>query len=331
MTSFKLLMGASFLALSLGAAAGQTIKVQHTEEDQLLTLDALIEPVKAATVSAQTSGRIVKIHFDVNDLVPAGAALLEITSKEQGASLAAAEADYARAIAVNTEAQATLKRYQDLFPKGAISKGSLDEAIARAKSSEQAVTAANAAIVRARESLSYTTVYAPFAGVLTERHIELGETVNPGQPLLSGFGTEHMRAVMQVPGRYLDGLKANPKVSVTLTDGRTLDSDALTIFSFASPQSHSYQVRIDLPQGTDVQPGSWAKASFVQGKRPMLLVPTSALVKRGELSAVYLMHGDKPVLTQVRTGKVQGDKVSILSGLSDGDIIAIDGYAVKAH
>ncbi|MBT1446309.1 efflux RND transporter periplasmic adaptor subunit [Shewanella sp. JM162201] len=329
MTLFKQLFGASLLALSLGAQATDIIKVQHSDEPQYLTLDALIEPVRAATVSAQTSGRIIKIHYDVNDMVPAGAALLEITSKEQSASLTAAEADYAKALAVNAEAQATLKRYQELFPKGAISRGAFDEAVARAKSSEQAVSAANAAIVRARESLGYTTVFAPFAGVLTERHVEQGETVSPGQPLLSGFDTEKMRAVMQVPGRYLDALKASGKVSLALAGGRAIESDKLTIFSFASPQSHSFQVRIDLPDGMDVQPGTWAKVSFVQGTRPMLLLPQSAIIKRGELTAVYLMHGDKPVLTQVRLGKQQGERVQVLSGLNDGDMVAADGYSVK--
>ncbi|QYJ73976.1 efflux RND transporter periplasmic adaptor subunit [Shewanella sp. FJAT-52076] len=331
MTTFKQLLGLSLLAIGLSAQASQTLVVEHTEEDRYLTLDALIEPVQAATVSAQTSGRILKIHFDVNDTVPAGAALLEITSKEQGAALAAAEADYARALAVNTEAQATLKRYQDLFPKGAISRGTFDEAIARAKSSEQAVTAANAAIVRAGESLSYTTVYAPFGGVLTERHVEQGETVNPGQPLLSGFSADKMRAVMQVPGRYLAALKAAGAVSVELADGRSIASNELTIFSFASPQSHSFQVRIQLPENADVQPGSWAKASFVQGKRRMLLVPQRAIVSRGELTGVYMMQGDKAVLTQVRLGKQQGDRVQVLSGLNDGDVIAADAYAVSAQ
>lgn len=319
----------AFSGAQVHATSLETMEVMSKPYANWVTLDATIEAVKAATVSAQTSGRIIKLNYDVNDVVPEGAALLEITSKEQGAELASFEADLAKARALNVESQAQYKRYKELFPQGAISKGAMDEATANAKATEQAVSAAQARVIKATESLKYTVVSAPFSGIVTERFVQLGETVSPGQPLLSGFSANHMRAITQVPQRYINQLKNAPEFLVRLSDGRELTSRELTIFSFADPVSHSYQVRINLPENeANLQPGTWAKASFKNGEREKIQLPISALITMNELSSVYLKQGETFVLTQVRVGDPLNGEVEVLAGLKSGDTVAMDAYQV---
>ena len=314
--------------------AGKTVVVTTQSVPVWATYDARIEAVKAATVSAQTSGRIIKLYYDVNDLVPEGAPLLEITSKEQGAELAGAEADFAKAKALDIEAQAQLERYQELFPQGAISKGSMDEAIANARSTEQAVSAAKARIVKATESLKYTIVSAPFSGIVTARHVEVGETVSPGQALLSGYNSDEIRAVTQIPQRDVAAIRQHTVAEVTLSDGTRINSLSVNLFNFADPQSHSYRARILLDNSDKrLSPGTLAKVRFQLGSREALLIPVSALVTVNELQAVYRKQGDQFILTQVRVGQRQdspelGDKVAVLAGLEQQDEIAIDGFAV---
>lgn len=318
-----------FSSAQAQAVSVDTIDVLNKPYANWVTLDATIEAVKAATVSAQTSGRIVKLNYDVNDIVPEGAALLEITSKEQGAELASFEADLAKAKALNVEAQAQYQRYKELFPQGAISQGAMDEATANAKATAQAVSAAKARVIKASESLKYTVVSAPFSGVVTERFVELGETVSPGQALLSGFSASQMRAITQVPQRYINQLKNAPEFIVRLSDGRELTSRDLTIFSFADPISHSYQVRINLPENeANLQPGTWAKASFKNGEREIIQLPLSALLTMNELSSVYLKQGDGFVLVQVRVTEPLNGEVEVLSGLKSGDTVAVDAYQI---
>ncbi len=312
---------------SLAAEAVDTLTITQTPQNRYLTLDATIEPVKAATVSAQTSGRVLNINYDVNDKVPANASLLEITSIEQGASLAAAEAEFARANALNADAQAQLQRFSDLFPQGAVSRGEMDRVTAQAKSAQGAVEAAKAGVEKARESVAYTQVYAPFSGIVTQRHVEIGEAVAPGQALLSGYSLDQMRAVLMVPQQYLPALKNNSQINIALDDGRRFQLDKFQIFNFASAVGHNFEVRVPFPEQTpDMAPGTMAKASFVIEKRPMVLVPQSALYTQNELSAVYLKQGDKFLLTQVRVGENQADQVVILAGLRKGDVIALNAY-----
>ncbi|ABZ77236.1 efflux transporter, RND family, MFP subunit [Shewanella halifaxensis HAW-EB4] len=326
---YLLLGSIPFFSISAFAESKQleSITVAAKSYANWVSLDAMVEPTKSATVSAQTSGRIINLNYDINDIVPEGAALLEITNKEQGAQLAAAEADYAKASALNTEAQLQLERYQKLFPKGAISKGEMDEAEANAKSTKQAVSVAKARITQATESLKYTVVSAPFSGVVTQRHVEQGETVTPGQPLYSGYSLKQMRAVTQVPQRYIQALKQQPKFKLTLNNGQQLDVSNPTLFSFVDPQSHSYKVRIPLAENTQgVIPGSMIKAQFISGSRDAYFIPQSALLTMNELSAVYIQQNDIWVLNQVRLGQNNNGMVEILAGLSDGDIIAKDAY-----
>ncbi|GGI83431.1 efflux RND transporter periplasmic adaptor subunit [Shewanella gelidii] len=309
-----------------------TTTVSKQDYDYRITLDAKLEPVKAATVSAQTHGRILKLNYDINDRVTEGSALLEITATEQSAQVANASAQLAKTNAVNRQAQLQLQRYQELFPQGAISQGAMDDAIANAKSSEQAVKAAQAQLVHAQASENYTIVTAPFSGIVTKRHVEVGETVNSGQALMSGYATNQLRAVTHVPQKHIQALKEHPSMLLELANGEQLSTRDITIFEFADPHTLSYQVRIKIPANqSGVSPGQWAKASFIHGRYQSIYIPKSALVYANEVSGVYLQLNGKFVLSQIRIGRHLNDQVEVLSGLVDGDVIASNAYDALLH
>ena len=256
--------------------ADTLFEVKNALKEQVVVLDATIEAIDKATLSSQTSGRIIKINFDTNDYVEKDSIILEITNKEQGAQLAAAEADVLRAQASYNEAKLTYDRYKKLFPKGAISQGQLDQAKTAAKTNQQVIYAAQANLTKAKESLDYTIIRAPYSGVVTERHVEMGETVNPGQPLFSGMSLKNLRAVTEIPQRHLQALRDNPAFIITLNDGSKLFSENITLFNYADAQSHAFKVRIDLPATEKLLlPGMWVKAEFIRGKSNMIRIPVA--------------------------------------------------------
>jgi len=307
--------------------ADTLFEVKNEKKEHVVVLDASIEAINKATLSSQTSGRITKINFDTNDYVEKDDIILEMTNKEQGAQLAAAEANVLRTQAAYNESKLTYDRYKKLFPKGAISQGQLDQAAAAAETNKQLIKAALANLTQAKESLNYTIIKAPYSGVVTERHVEIGETVNPGEPLFSGMSLTHLRAVTEVPQRYLAALRNNPEFIITLSDGSKLFSDKITLFNFADQQSHAFKVRIDLPPTQKLLlPGMWVKVQFVRGMSKMIRVPSSAILTNNELNAVYRDVDGKAVLTQVRLGNKLDNDIEILSGLHPGDKISIDAY-----
>ena len=125
---------------------------------------------------------------------------------------------------------------------------------------------------------------------------------------------------------------------MVLDDGRRLQAARVIVFPYADPSTHSLRVRVELPAGgSGLYPGMTVKVAFEVGAATRLLVPVPALVRRGELSAVYVVGADHSVgLRQLRLGHRFGDKVEVLAGLAPGDRVARDPeaaalYLVKRH
>ena len=323
-------MVSGWFAVTAAAAEVTTLTLQAESVPSWLTLDGKVEPVHQGTVAAQTSGRVVRMLVDVNDQVQEGQPLLEISGNEQSASVAASQAALARAEAQQVEADRQLVRIQALTAKGSASKAQLDNASATARAAQAGVKAAEAELVKAREAYGYTRILAPYAGVVTERHVELGETVAPGTPLLSGLSLDALRVVSELPQSALRLGELTPeRIEVVLPSGRIVAPIHVMRFNYADATSHTFQLRLDLPAQTgDALPGSWVKVRIKQAERPALLIPQQALLRQGELSAVYLHSKAGWVLTPVRVGAEQGERIEILAGLQAGDQLASDAWSV---
>ncbi|AQM20805.1 efflux RND transporter periplasmic adaptor subunit [Vibrio anguillarum] len=302
--------------------------VTYEQIPHQIAFEGVVQPVNKGTVAAQTSGRVVGVYVDVNDFVKKGDVLLEISAIQQSASLDASQAQLTSAEARNREAQAQLKRYRLLFPKGAISQDQMDGAEAQARSAAAAVKAAKAAVVQAKESLGYTNITAPYDGVVTERHVELGETVAPGTALLSGFSFNELRVETAIPQRYQPAVTNVAQFQVIMPTGDKITPIDYSLFSYADPQSHTFKIRLELPRVDQtnklgqVMPGMWVKTEFNYGQREVMLIPVAAVIRRAELSAVYRIVDDKRLLNPVRLGQTYGEYVEVLSGLEQGDTVA---------
>lgn len=323
-----------WLTLSIAAAlastgyanaeqASERYIVKSESLAQVVQLDGVVQPINQGTVASQTSGRIVGLNVDVNDYVKKGTVLLEISAVQQSASLDAAQAQLASAIAQDREAQAQVKRYRQLFPKGAISQDVMDSAEARARSASAAVKSAQASVAQAKESLGYTSVTAPYDGVVTQRHVELGETVAPGTPLVSGFSIDKLRVETEIPQRYQPAVSDVAQFEVVSPQGERILPTQYSLFSYADPQSHTFKIRLNLPEDISTfVPGMWVKTEFHYGNRDTILIPNSSVVRRAELSSVYRIQDDSRVLNPVRLGQTYGDYTEVLSGLEEGDVIS---------
>lgn len=287
-------------------------------------LDGRVEAVNQATVSAQTSGRIAELPFDVNDFVDAGAVIMRFTDIEQRAALNAAEAALAEARARLAQAETDFERAERMIENNTISRAQFDAATAERDSARARLDAALAGVDTAKEQLEYTVVRAPYAGIVSKRHVELGELVSPGQPLISGLSLQSLRVNVDVPQSLFHAVRTLAKAAVYV-EGERIEAESLTFFPVADAAANTFRVRVNLPDGAaTLYPGMFIKAAFVVGEARRLLVPAEAVVRRSELSAVYVIAGDKVSLRQVRLGRRYGDSVEILAGLVEGESVATD-------
>ncbi|MFL0806981.1 MAG: efflux RND transporter periplasmic adaptor subunit [Oceanobacter sp.] len=316
------------------AAADSPLEIQVVSQQTVpvyYDLEATLEAVNESTISAQTSGAIKAVHYDVNDRVKAGTLLIEIDDTQQQAALAQAKANLAKAEAQNEDAQILLKRNKRLLKQGSVSQGQYDSSVAQAKSAEAAVAAAKAAVRQAKEQLSYTRVKAPYGGIVKGRMVEVGELVNPGQPMMSGLALQPLRAIADVPQRLANQYQGDSSVQVVV-NGQPVDASKVTLYPYADTQHHSIRLRAELPANADIKaiPGMWAKVRLQTGDRTTLLIPESAIIERSELTAVYIMDGNTPKLRQVRLGNGHNDQREVLAGLNTGEQLILDGYAAMA-
>lgn len=276
--------------------------------------DATIDAVHQATVSAQTSGRITDVYFDVDDYVKKGDVLIRFRAREQTAALSGAQARY-------NEANANFNRIKDLLQQKLVSKAEYDRADAALKS-------ARAALDQAQEQEEHTVVRAPYSGIVVKRFVEVGELASPGQPLMTGLSLEELRAVVNLPEAYIQQVRSLSKAHIIFTDegGQSVESTKLNISPYADPQTHTFRVRVDIPPGQhNVYPGEFAKVAFATGEVTPLLVPAQAVVHRSEVTGVYVVSPEGRVeLRQIRLGTRYGDRYEVLSGLTSGDKVALD-------
>ncbi|HXH03839.1 MAG TPA: efflux RND transporter periplasmic adaptor subunit [Candidatus Competibacteraceae bacterium] len=306
-----------------------TLEVQSAPLPRERIWDGVVEAADQATLSAQTAGRVLELPYDVNDYVRAGDVVVRFTDVEQQAELRRAQAALDAAQAAATEAEAEYRRFNELFERKLVARAQLDQAIARREAARAQLEAAQAAVRAARQQLDYTVVRAPYSGILTQRHVEVGEAVQPGQALVSGLSLNRLRLRVELPQSEITALREQAQARVQLDDGRWLDATRVVLFPYADPATHSFRVRVELPEAeTGLMPGMIAKVAFALGTRQPLRVPVTALVRRSEVTAVYVLGADDRVsLRQIRPGHRFGDQVEVLAGLRAGERIAADPAA----
>jgi len=170
---------------------------------------------------------------------------------------------------------------------------------------------------------------APFDGVIVKKFIEVGDTVQPGQPLLSFADIEYLQVEVDVPARLRPGLREGMMLQAELdVNHRRIPIRVAQIFPMADPQRHTVKVKFDLPQGAS-EPGAYAKVlipDFNAPERANPVIPLAAVRYNGSLPGVYVIDDAGNVqLRLIRVGEpVPNGFVTVLSGLRAGERVVSD-------
>ncbi len=291
--------------------------------------DGVVQAVEQSTLSAQTSGRVAELAADVDARVARGAVLLRLTSVDQRAAVDAARAQLRSVEAQLADAANRFKRASELVSRELISRDDFDRVKAANDATVAARDAAAAQLAQAEQQLGYTEVRAPYAGIVSVRHVELGETVAPGQPLFTLYAPGELRLEVQVPQTDAEALRREPSATVTLLDGRQVAAARVIVYPSADPLAHSNTVRVMLPALTNPpRPGQTAKVRFAGTSGPAgIWLPIATVVQRGELSGCYVVGADGIALRQLRLGRRSEDRVEVIAGLKPGERVALDPVA----
>ena len=304
--------------------AATSVVVQLREVDRGFPVEAMVEAVRQATVAAQIAGRVIEVRADAGQRVRQGESLMRLDAREAAGSDASARATLA-------QARMAYERTKNLHAQKFVSQAALDQAAATWQAAQGAAGSSGAA-------LSHGAVTAPISGVVAQRLVELGEMAAPGRPLITVFDPKSLRVIASLPQYKLAELKKSGRVRVEFPETATwVDVLRVEILPTVDARSHTATARLYLPENIEgVVPGMYARAHFTLGQVKKLTVPPAAILRRGEVTAVYLLDTNGAArLRQVRLGEaVSGGELEVLAGISSGERVSLNpvksGIELKA-
>jgi RND family efflux transporter MFP subunit len=296
--------------------------------------DGVVEATRQTVVAAQVPGAVVAMQTRAGDRVRAGQVLLRIDARtaHQQASAAAAQVQAARA--AEDAATRELERQQQLFRQNYISQAALDRADAQYRTAQAQAHAQLASAEAARTETDLYVVRAPYDGVVSDVSVVLGDMAMPGRPLLTLYDPASLRVTVAMPESAVAALNAAhaaaPIAELPATGLAAIRPLRWQVLPAADRATHTVELRMDLPAGIAATPGMFGRAWLQAGAADLALisVPAQAVVRRAELTALYVVGPDgRPLLRQVRLGPASGDQVEVLSGLAAGERVALDPQA----
>ncbi|OMG53661.1 efflux transporter periplasmic adaptor subunit [Azonexus hydrophilus] len=289
------------------------ITVKLHPVDLTFPAESVVEAVQQTTIGAQVAGRVLEVRADAGQRVSKGDLLMRIDAREASEAARAADAQY-------NVAKLNYERHQQLKAQKFVSQAALD----KAKADFDAAAANRGA---AGASQSHATIVAPMAGIVARRHAEAGDMAMPGTPLFTIYQPGSLRVTASVPQYRLAAMRGVTTARVEFPElGKWVEATAVQVLPTADAATHVSQVRVTLPALPDATPGMFARVHFVTGRADKLTVPASAVLRRGEVAAVYVQLPDNRLsLRQLRLGEAVGQgEIEVLAGLAAGDKVVTD-------
>jgi len=314
---------------------------------QVLTIRAYPgENVRAGQVLAEIDNRDAQANMSK---AKAGLSEAENALEEVDDSLRAGQAGKAAADAGAALASSTYKRFQALVERKSVSTQEFEEvefkykaALAEATRAEQAllgtqarrrqvldrIEQAKAEARNAEAFLSYSSVTAPYAGIITERHVDAGAMSAPGLPLMTIEDSSNYQLEASVEESHLSRIKIGDRVPVGIDALRQADAVGIVseIVPSGDPSSRSFLVKIRVPMSPGLRSGMFGRARFAGEQQECLTVPETAVISRGQLTGVMVVdEANRARFRLVKPGRRYGDRIEILSGLEAGERVVLEG------
>ncbi|WP_236580676.1 efflux RND transporter periplasmic adaptor subunit [Rubrivivax sp. A210] len=330
---------ATVLALAMPAAqaAGPALAAapaQAATGERLAAFDGAVEAVRQAVVAAQVAGAVVQLDAKVGDRVAAGQLLLRIDARAAEQAAAAGDAQVQAARAGLELATRELERQRQLLQQNYISRAAFERAEAEFKSTQAQASAQLAQAGATRTQSGFYLVRAPFAGIVSEVPVALGDMAMPGRPLVTIYDPTALRIAAAVPQSAAPAAARLPRVELPGLPppaGPWVTPTRAQVLPTVDAATHTVLLRAELPPRlAGVVPGMFARLWLPLGTAAAgtVSVPATAIVRRAEMTGLYVLGGDgQPLLRQVRLGRTEGERIEILSGLTAGERVVADPQA----
>ena len=285
-----------------------------------------------AIIGAEGNGaRLVEVLVGVGDRVKRGQLLARLSSDTLAADLAQTRASVREADALLAEAASQAQRGRELRTQGFYSAAQTTQLLTAEATARARLDALRARLQADELRLAQTRVLAPDDGIISARWATVGAMAQPGQELFRLIRRERLEWRAEVPAADLSRLKPGVAASIVTPAGQAVQGTVRMVSPVVDPQTRNGLVYVDLAASTDARAGMYARGEFVFGQAPALTLPQTAVQLRDGFASVMRVGANNRVSqVKVATGRRQGDRIELTSGLSADARVVVDGGAFLA-
>ena len=307
-------------------------KVEANQSSIEIEGSGQIQAVESANISTRMMGQVSEVLVKSGELVKKGQLLLTISSVDLQAKAAQTEAGIAQAQAGFDNAANDYERFKNLHKSGSASDKELENMKSRFEMAKAGLDVAKNMKKEVMAQFEYLNIRAPFAGTVANTFVKAGDMAAPGHPLVNLESMDQMEALIMVPESKINAVKIGQKADIKLKSSNIHVTAKVKDVSYSSKNTGGqYLVKLLIEEKNEnLLPGMFVNArifSSDSSKQTKIIIPTSVLVHRGQLSGVYTTNGEGvAILRWLRLGETSEDQVEVLSGLK-----ANESYIVKAE
>jgi membrane fusion protein (multidrug efflux system) len=315
----------SAVAEERSAEGLKTVTAKIVRQTRYETASGSVKPVHESAVASKLLAKVLEMNVTAGQAVSQDQILAKLDDADLQARLKQAEASLSSAQAQFEKATTDFGRATQLKEKKAISPADFDASNTALRSSEAALQQATQAVRESQVMLDHATIRSPMSGTVVDKRVEVGDTVAPGQIMLTLFDPTHMQMVASV--RESLALKLKPgQVLPTRLDALDLDCEATIseLVPEADVATRSFTVKVTGPCPPGAYSGMFGRLMLPQGEEEILVVPAAAVQRVGQLTMVDVVKDNAVSRRNVRTGRTLENDVEILAGLQDGDVVVVN-------
>ncbi|WP_405563183.1 efflux RND transporter periplasmic adaptor subunit [Polaribacter sp. Asnod6-C07] len=307
-------------------------KITTNNNNPFLSVSGKIQATNSADLSTRMMGFVKNVHVNVGDKVKKGQLLVSINNTDLQAKKAQVDAGIVQAQTAFTNAEKNYNRFKNLMASNSISQKEMDDMTANYQMAKAGLESAKQMKNEINAQFTYSNITAPFSGIITSKNIETGDMANPGMPLISLETPNNFEVIAMVPETEISQIKKGTTVNVLVKAiDKTIQGKVSEVSTSAKNTGGQFLVKIALEKTTaNILSGMFSTVQFPVERKStssMVLIPTEALVKNGQLSGVYTVsESNTALLRWLRLGRTYGNKVEVLSGLN-----ADESYIVSAQ
>ena len=283
-----------------------------------------VKPVHEANVASKILARVLEVNVTAGKKVTAGEVLVKLSNDEQLSRVRQAEADRDSMDAQLQLAKSEVARAAQLIASNSISRSEYDTALTRVQTTQANLDRASRAVEEAKVYLDFATVVAPFTGVIVDKAVQPGDTVSPGQTLLTLYDPTQMQLVANVRESLAMKLQVGQQLPASM---ESLGIECLATVSEVVPKadatSRSFEVKVTGPCPAGVYSGMFGRLMLPLEDEQLLLIPTNTIQRVGQLTFVQVLSEGHLVRRSVQLGRTFQDQIEILSGLKAGEQVLI--------